>query len=420
MKPPPELVPIQPDDRGPALFFHGREKQLQDFRWALEDARLHDSGTTYLALGPPGAGKSALLHECMRRAKAEGWRTAFVTTNGLYDPQALAWSLNAVHRSKPVEYAEGEAEGGPLGPTKLSGHLPGGRNVEYEGRSVLQILQAAAGGHGLVFVIDEVQTVLKEKRISTSVEAAITRALVHVHNGLLNAPVVLLAGGLGSSEKVFRGLGISRFMGYGLQRLGKLNDEATESVICEWLVKAGGAPDDAPYLAHWVSSLAAESHGWPQHINVYSRFAAEWLLEHKSEPTPEIPEVVWSQARHKRAEFYLGRVVGIAPKHRRTLANFLRQKAKNSDLEKEELVTALEESCPGALALELFDHLLHRGVIAETPHGYFRVPIPSMHDWLVEQYADRGPQQLPQSATPAPPIHQESEAMEKREPGLEQ
>ena len=292
--------------------------------------------------------------------------------------------------------------------------------MEYEGRSVLQILQAAAGGHGLVIAIDEVQTLLKEKRISTTVEAAITRTLVHVHNGLLNAPVVLLAGGLGSSEKVFRGLGISRFMGYGLQRLGKLDGEATESVIYAWLVKAGGAPDDHPNLAHWVSSLAAESHGWPQHIQFYSRFAAEWLLEHQSEPIPEIPEVVWSQARHKRTEFYLGRVVGIAPKVRRALANFLRRKAKNSEFEKQELVAVLEESCPGTLALELFDYLLHRGVIAETPHGYFRVPIPSMHDWLVEQYADRGPQQLPQSVTPALPIRQESEATEKREPGLEQ
>ncbi len=63
-------------DRGPAKYFHGRKQVLSDFNKIIERAVQAKSGTTFLIQGAPGAGKSALLEECGKRARERGWKTA--------------------------------------------------------------------------------------------------------------------------------------------------------------------------------------------------------------------------------------------------------------------------------------------------------------------------------------------------------
>ena len=51
-------------DRGKAEFFHGRETIVRRFQKECDRALQTQGGTTLLIEGAPGAGKSALLHEC--------------------------------------------------------------------------------------------------------------------------------------------------------------------------------------------------------------------------------------------------------------------------------------------------------------------------------------------------------------------
>ncbi len=75
-------------DRGPAAFFHGRNDIITSFETALSDTINLNAGTTFLIQGAPGAGKTALLHECENRA-VKKWKIADIYPNALWSPDDL-------------------------------------------------------------------------------------------------------------------------------------------------------------------------------------------------------------------------------------------------------------------------------------------------------------------------------------------
>ena len=83
------LVP----DRGPAKYFHGRTAILRTLAEWCRHAAESRSGTIFLVQGAPGAGKTALLAECAKRAQAVGWRAARIDPDALWDPHALRKAL---------------------------------------------------------------------------------------------------------------------------------------------------------------------------------------------------------------------------------------------------------------------------------------------------------------------------------------
>ena len=85
--------PRRISDRGPAKYFHGRGAILEEVDALLDDARSHRDGTIFLIQGAPGAGKTALLAECVKRASEKGWKTASISTRALHDPSSLAKHL---------------------------------------------------------------------------------------------------------------------------------------------------------------------------------------------------------------------------------------------------------------------------------------------------------------------------------------
>ncbi|MXW33037.1 MAG: ATP-binding protein [Rhodothermaceae bacterium] len=73
-------------DRGPAEYFHGRTQILCDFEDLLRRVRKGENGTTFLIQGTPGAGKTALLYECEKRAIAYEWDVTNIEVGALWDP----------------------------------------------------------------------------------------------------------------------------------------------------------------------------------------------------------------------------------------------------------------------------------------------------------------------------------------------
>ncbi len=70
---PPFRLPTATLERGEAKYFHGREKILGNFKGLMDRAVQAKVGTTVMIQAAPGAGKTALLTECARLARARRW-----------------------------------------------------------------------------------------------------------------------------------------------------------------------------------------------------------------------------------------------------------------------------------------------------------------------------------------------------------
>ena len=80
-------------DRGPSQYFHGRRRVQRNFKELLNRAAQAGNGTTFLIQGAPGAGKTALLYECEKHARAREWQVAEIGVRSLWDPNQLLDSL---------------------------------------------------------------------------------------------------------------------------------------------------------------------------------------------------------------------------------------------------------------------------------------------------------------------------------------
>ena len=146
-----------PEDRGPAKYFHGRTTELAVFQSTLEQAQATNGGTILLFQGPPGVGKSALLHECLKCAKASGWGIADIKGGALYDPGALAWKLGVSRQGKIIESDQGGGKFGIKAVLEVTISGEAAQVRELPGDPMHTVLQTAAGSCGVVLALDEAQ-----------------------------------------------------------------------------------------------------------------------------------------------------------------------------------------------------------------------------------------------------------------------
>ena len=374
------------------------------------DAHRTSGGAIFLVQGPPGAGKSALLHECLERASARGWRVAEIKGDALHDPGSLARKLGMRRLDKILERNKGSGKIAVKAGLEIGIQGEAGQD---RGDSIEEVLRKAAGPLGVVLTLDEVQNLKVGVQTMPKEKPAISLNLELIHNGKMGVPVVLVAGGLGSSESVLETFGISRIPEEDVCYLGSLENDATRAVIRDWLVWGGRAPENHSYLPHWVEFLATECHGWPQHIHIYAQAAARWLSRNNNELTAEVPAALFEEAWAKRKNYYVKRASKLKEPYRRAVASLLQQKGKGSTLTEDELVSALTGPQSRDQAKEMFaESLVHKGVIAHTSDGNYIVPVPSMHDWLVRRYAESERIRFPKSVPQRSPIHLETRKSE--------
>ena len=389
---PRELVPIDTSDRGPAVFFHGRKTELSAFEAACKNARLYTTSTSFLVQGPPGVGKTALLHECKKRAETGNspWRVVDIASRMLHDPAALAEKLDIPYAIRQSEHQDTTTDirvSAGIGASMKQSH---GLRSESQGAALESVLKEAAGEEGLILTLDEAQF-LEEDIAAGSTQRAISRQfLKRIHNGEVGVPVMLLAAGLGTSQHIFEGFGITRFSKRTVHRLSTLDGDSVRLALFDWLVKCGGAPEDHEHLGHWIDTLAERSFGWPQHIQFYAEFAAQWLLDNGHDLPPQVPAAVLAEGRKEREAYYRERTSRLNSDDAAILADLLELKGKDAHLTKKEICSAFLVDRASEQADEMFYSLLWKGVIAESPNKKYRVPIPSMHDWLVSNFASAG------------------------------
>ncbi len=359
-------------DRGPAKYFHGRKQILRDFSELVERATQANSGTTFLIQGPPGAGKTALLAECERLARDRKWEIAKIDSAALWDPNELQQSLKSRRNFKVKGGSAGVNIAG-IGHAEISaGMLP---------LTVKTLLQKE--DDPLLLALDEAQILGMKDEFPTDQINTVRHVLKAIHNGELDRPVILLAAGLGTTVETFGKLGISRFAKTCLVELGALDKEAERAVLHDWITKDGKATEDT---AVWIDAITQETHGWPQHILSYVAPALDQLHADNRAMTSEGLATVLEAGRVFRSRYYEQRVNEFGTKQRHSLAKLFANVPLGGSLGLEHIMMSLTQDHGAEKAKKIFYQALYKGVLYRY-RGDFAIPIPSMHDWFVSNYA---------------------------------
>ena len=235
----------------------------------------------------------------------------------------------------------------------------------------------------MLLTLDEAQ-ILGKKDVLPPDQARIASSVLNaIHNGKLDKPVILLAAGLGTTLESFRSFGVSRFEGNALVELGALGKEAERAVLQDWLKQDGGAKEDTTL---WIDAITQETHGWPQHILSYVKPALYQLHADKKEMTAEGLNVVLETGRARRAAYYKQRAQGFPEEERQSLARLFSDIPIGKGVQLSKIMSSLIQDYSQDKAKTLFRRAVERGIIDERG-GRYVIPVPSMHDWLISNYA---------------------------------
>lgn len=206
-----------------------------------------------------------------------------------------------------------------------------------------------------------------------------------LHNGDVDRPVVLAAGGLSMTREVFRGMGVSRFEAHSFVGLGRMRDASVRKVVKDWLIQEGGANGEP---AQWVDAIAPETYGWPQHIVSYIRPAVWHLVANSGEMTRDGLQKVLEEGRKQCAEFYEARSDGLHKKVRRCIAYAAAHLDADGDIDDDIIMDSLRKKIGKMEAQKMFKLALNKGVL-DNQGGGLHIPIPSMRYWYLDNYLER-------------------------------
>ncbi len=316
--------------------------------------------------GPLGVGKTALLAKCCDIAEEQDWEVAEIDPRDLWDPDRLRKTLEI---GPEIRVTGGEDEAGitkflvAKGKAKIT--------VDHHPRTPQDILKI--GDTPLLLILDEAQHLGEDSRITGGYKDDVRDLLNQIHNGNLGKPVILLAGGLGTTDRALNSLGISRASFGSITNLDPLEEEQERTVIREWLREEGKAKGDT---TDWVDAIAKETYRWPQHIIAYTVPAAAHLRKNGGEMTEEGLLSILEQGRENRWAYYTGRTEGLDDDHIVRLVEMFRDTPVEEGFRKQDLVAELGE--PG------FAKAVSKGILYYS-NLLYTLPIPSLYDYLTER-----------------------------------
>ena len=165
--------------------------------------------------------------------------------------------------------------------------------------------------------------------------------------------------------------------------LGALDKKAECAVLHDWLTEDGKATGDT---TAWIDAITKETHGWPQHILSYVELALDQLNANKRTMTAEGLNAVLEAGRAGRTAYYKQRAEGFVEEHRQSFAKVLVDVPLGESTIRSAILSHLMQEYGADEAKRLFRRAEEKGIIVEM-NGRYAVPIPTMHDWLVSNYA---------------------------------
>ncbi|MYB35324.1 MAG: ATP-binding protein [Gammaproteobacteria bacterium] len=409
----PKPIPVDPfpldvwldrTDRaevGREPFFRGRDTEYEVFRKAVNNlSEGHIGGGTMIFQGAPGAGKTALMGECMEAVRqhstpSKPWIAVLMPPGSLCHPESVVESM--------IEAANRENE-------RLLENVPGRysrwlKKALNQGHGLLQEIHdrelsiqgitvgkkdkstSASGlfrhafpllkNYHIVIFVDEAQNV---KRHETTEDV-----LDCLHRQTQGIPLVTAFFGLGDAEDVLSKCGLSRLSRGRVKTLGVLSHEDTVSVIKSVFLTYDfkGHPKNHE---KWVDALADLSQGWPQHINSVSVAACQIIRDHHGNLDRDLLSQALELGRKFKNEYYVSRVKRCSedPVVYHNLA-MEAGKVPNGALSRSRLRNLIGPLLEHPKTFDDFlTDALHAGVLMETEDlpKYYQIPIPSMGDYL--------------------------------------
>ena len=386
--------PARPRDRGRSPFFHGRKEIIDTFNSVLEDSKALNDGTTFMIQGAPGVGKTALIHVLAREASDQGWKTAHIGTNSLWKPDDL---LHRLGKKSNTRIKGASVEAGVDKYVKASAAL----SVEILPVALTMIKILQDDKKPLLLVLDEAQALGLKDVVPAQMKGDVTDVLKQIHNGDMGRPVMLLAGGLGTTEAAFSTFGISRFEGDCKVYLDRLDKASERAVIHDWLTHAGGTPCDTPT---WIDAIAEQTYGWPQHIMSYVKPAVKYLGAKKHQVSDEGLDFVLANGEEARLEYYDSRSHDIDEHEREALARAVMDVPIDDTTTRPAIISNLKNSgLTHKEADDLFTQALDQGIIDKRKGGRYGIPIPSMHSWLIDEHIRNKGQDIQHPPKSLPP-----------------
>ena len=409
-KPPPAAplpleVWLDQTDRaevGREPFFRGRDREYEVFRRAANSLRAgRTGGSTMIFQGAPGAGKSALMGECMEAVRRHStpeapWVAISINPGSLRFPDQVVRSMVRAANAEGQRLRE-QASGA------ISGVLEGFLNL---GRQILREIperdlslggvswskrerEVSAEGlfcHVASFLAKFHIVVFVDEAQNTPAGDTTRDVLDCLHRASQGIPVVAAFFGLSDTQDVLRQCGLSRFARGRVVNLEPLDYEDAACAIGDALA-AYDFTGDSQQRETWVERLAELSQGWPQHINSVSVAASSIIRDNDYRIDAGHLDAAMTVAEEYKQEYYAGRLAAGSqdPAFYKQLALAVEDTASGS-LPRAELqrlaAPVLENS---TLSFDdLLTDALHAGLLSpiqELPYHY-RIPIPSFADYL--------------------------------------
>ena len=376
-------------------FFRGRDAEFNVFRRAASS--LHDGlvgGGTMIFQGAPGAGKTALMQECLEAVRRHSTPDAPWVAVALH-PGSLRFPGGVVREM--VDAANAESERLREGASGIASRVLG--DLLYRGRQLLQEIlnpDISVGGVSWGGREREVSTsslfahaapLLGKFHIVVCVDEAQntpicdnTKSVMDcLHRDPQGIPMVAAFFGLSDTQHVLRQCGLSKFDSGRVVNMDPLPFDDSACAIRSTFdaYDFTGTQEDREA---WVNELAELSQGWPQHINRVAVAAARVIRDNGGHINGALLEQALESGRKRKDAYYAGRLAAgtRSPWVYRQMAQAARE--KGGVLPYDDLRQFLAEETLD----DFLTNALHAGLLVQVQHlpYHYRIPIPSFEDWL--------------------------------------
>jgi len=417
-------------DRDHAEFFVGREDEIEHVEdlciRMIDRARSGDlvvDGPTLLFQGAPGAGKTSVLKELVRRwngvpagervtrrvpvvvrrsyrqlANPAGVATAIATA---VNPKVEVVSRTTDHSERRVggggklEVGSGIVQAkGSVGAdgTYVTGTTTIPPDMDFE--TLAKMFPPTEWTRPVVLMVDEIQNVRKVSHMAHSV-------ISDLQLTMYNLPIVPLYAGLGDSIAALRECGISPRLSRGHRMtVGCLEPGEPGEAARNMLEEFADGPDPAD-LDFWAGEIERMSDLWPMHLHNAMAALARALVETERNLATVDRIGVGELVGRWRRDSYVERTDTDGMRDAFRLVAKVMASLPGEGLDDGQVLGLVESQVKDEIGWRLpiadeitgrrvsartfINHLLHQGALIEGDDGNYTCPIPSFRSFLMEK-----------------------------------
>ncbi len=392
---------VRDRDRVPPKCFVGRRDVIDDLTDRLDGLAGGGAtqGATHVVQGAPGAGKTAVMHELVKRWRNHpakpvvAWVKArdFASSNALLarlladiDPDAtLPTGDVADEVGRKVRAGAGNVVGGELTKTRSVAGVAGAPDF--------RVLDEALAGRPLVLMVDEAQD-LPHDHVTEGGKQRRNWSVAELHLGEHGLPILPVYFGLGTTRECVGTMGVSGRAAQGATvTLRRLSADDCRRCARETLRSFRAAGGDAE-LERWARACADHCAGWPQHLHNNLRGACMALVAAGGDMAKADLGAALAAGAKMRAEYYDERLGLWGADVKRAGGAVLLHLADATGRGGDDLWDIVHESLRGrartddhhARTDKVFRALLRAGVIeaAPGPDVAYECPIPTFLDYV--------------------------------------